>query len=73
MEYQDARTGLTFAQVNEMCTGMHWLSRYVVLGKWREIKQDVWRTHLYYCEQEPEETKQDLIKDTKSGKLCVLR
>ena len=62
LKYQDLRTGLTFADVKSM----YWSSsedskdwkykrRNTVLGKWREIKQQLWQRHLDGCSQEPEE------------------
>jgi hypothetical protein len=54
--YKKFRTGLTFTEVRNM----YWVTdtnsekwkykrRNTVLGKWREIKQDMWKTHLYDC------------------------
>ena len=61
-KYSELRTGLTFGEVR----GMLWVysddsnewqykRRNTVLGKWCQIKQEMWAEHLYCCEQMAEE------------------
>ena len=56
LKYQDFRTGLTFSEVRNL----YWVAnpdsdtwkykrRNTVLGKWREIKLEMWAEHLYMC------------------------
>lgn len=56
LEYNDFRTGMTFADVRALL----WVSnsdpstwrhkrRHTVLGLWREIKLNLWEQHLDMC------------------------
>lgn len=56
LTYKAFRTGLTFSEVRNM----YWVNssdskdwkykrRNTVLGKWREIKIEMWVDHLYFC------------------------
>lgn len=56
LQYAELRTGLTFAEVR----GFLWswdpdprtwgnVTRRTVLGRWREIKLDMWEEHLACC------------------------
>lgn len=56
LRYRDMRTGLTFKEVRNM----FWVSsedsedwqykrRGSVLGKWNELKKDMWHDHLLLC------------------------
>jgi hypothetical protein len=56
LKYKDFRTGLSFSEVRNL----YWVSdpdseawkykrRNTVLGKWREIKLEMWAAHLYGC------------------------
>ena len=63
LSYDQFRTGLTFADVRAMLWSYSdnpkdWpkgVSRHTVLGKWRQIKQDMYAEYLYYLEIEQEE------------------
>ena len=56
LKYRDFRTGLTYSAVRDT----YWVAdpdsakwkykrRNTVLGKWREIKKEMWAEHLYQC------------------------
>lgn len=54
--YSKFRTGLTFAQVREMLfvysddpVDWGYKRRHIVLGKWCQIKQEMWQEHLECC------------------------
>lgn len=56
ISYDQFRTGLTYRDVYELfCTGSddpvdwRYKRRHTVLGKWREIKQQMWREHVENC------------------------
>ena len=62
-KYSELRTGLTFASVKEML----WVSstnpedwkykrRNTVLGKWSQIKQQMWEDHIQGCKMLMEES-----------------
>jgi hypothetical protein len=59
LHYHAFRTGLTFSDVRSL----YWVAnpdsstwkykrRNTVLGKWREIKIEMWAEHLYMCAEE---------------------
>ncbi len=54
LHYDDFRTGLTFIDVRAMFwraeKPWHPARRHSVLGRWHEIKQEMWAEHLEYCD-----------------------
>lgn len=60
MRYADLRTGLTYQDVHAMLwvsseDSKDWVYRRrgTVLGKWHQIKQELWDRHVYGCKQVP--------------------
>jgi len=56
MKYRDLRTGLTYEDVFLMfwcgpdnSTEWRYKKRHTVLGKWHQIKQEMWSLHLREC------------------------
>lgn len=59
LTYQDFRTGLTYSEVwLQFWSGdpdpSTWRNkrRHTVLGRWHQIKEDMWKEHLWMCEQQ---------------------
>lgn len=50
--YEAFRTGLTFSDVYRMLWERRWKRRRTVLGKWREIKQDMYAEYLRRWDEE---------------------
>ena len=46
LSYTDFRTGLSYGEVYRMIWSRRWKRRHGVLGKWREIKQAMYRRYL---------------------------
>lgn len=67
VSYGNFKTGLTYRDVwmmfwtPEETPEDEWQrkSRGVILGKWFETKQELWRDHIEHCGEEPDET--DLV------------
>lgn len=62
LRYDAFRTGLTFGEVRQLMWSPSrdpndWVyrRRNGVLGKWREIKLEMWDEHLHWCEMEVQE------------------
>lgn len=62
LAYQDFRTGLTFQDVKSMfwvndpdSATWKYKRRNTVLGKWHQIKQELWARHLDGCAKDHEE------------------
>lgn len=58
MEYDDFRTGETFATIKESMyvssedpTRWKYKRRHGVLGRWHDLKQELWRSHIDFHEQ----------------------
>ena len=61
LTYEELRTGLTYADVYEQFwsgsdDSSTWVNkrRNTILGRWREIKLDMWEKHIVMCEREAE-------------------
>ena len=61
LNYEDLRTGETFASVRQQFWSGNedpstWVNkrRHTVLGRWYQIKQSMWREHLDMCEAQVE-------------------
>jgi len=61
IDYDNFETGETYQSVYDTLwkssdDPSKWLNkgRHTVLGRWHEIKQDMWRDHLEQCEQAAE-------------------
>lgn len=50
--YEAFRTGLTFGDVYRMLWGRRWKRRRTVLGKWREIKVQMYAEYLRRWDEE---------------------
>jgi hypothetical protein len=54
LEYRDFRTGLSFTDVRATFwreqKPWHPARRHSVLGRWREIKLELWTEHIEHCE-----------------------
>ena len=50
LAYRDYSTGLSFRDVRSYLTDAKWITRATVLGRWHEIKQMMWRSHLAECD-----------------------
>lgn len=58
LTYSQLRTGFTFEDVYQMFwvgsedpKDWKYKRRHTVLGKWHEIKLDMWAEHVYLCEE----------------------
>jgi hypothetical protein len=61
LTYEDFKTGLTFREVwTQFWSGSEdpstWVNkrRRTVLGRWHQIKEEMWREHLHMCEMQAE-------------------
>ena len=61
LEYGDFRTGLTYRDVYEMLwSGSEdpedwtYKRRHTILGKWHQLKQELWELHLEMCRRQAE-------------------
>jgi hypothetical protein len=46
LEYNDFRTHLTYSEVYQLIYSRQWKRRRGVLGKWHELKQQMYRLYL---------------------------
>jgi hypothetical protein len=58
LEYKDLRTKLTFKKVYSMfwtdsedSNQWRYKRRHTILGKWHQIKKEMWQEHLHMCKQ----------------------
>ncbi len=56
LKYERFKTGMTSREVSELLWSHNedpetwkYRRRNTVLGKWREIKQEMWEEHLFWC------------------------
>lgn len=61
LTYKRLKTGLTYRQVYELLkdysddpTDWTYKRRGTVLGKWHQIKKELWEWHLYECQRQAE-------------------
>lgn len=61
-KYSKFRTGLTYKDIYEMLWSnspdpRHWRykRRHTILGKWCQLKQEMWEEHIYCCKAMAEE------------------
>ena len=61
LAYADMRTGHTYQSIYEMLWSGNedpetWVykRRHTILGKWHQIKLEMWDEHLFMCEQQAE-------------------
>ena len=59
LPYDDFRTGMTFKEVRSLFwvededpAAWKYKRRHTVLGKWRQIKLELFSEHINYCERE---------------------
>lgn len=59
LTYDDFRTGYNYSDIYEMFwsgdpdpASWNYKRRNSVLGKWKQIKESMWRDHLYACENQ---------------------
>jgi len=60
--YDDFRTGFTYYDIYHMIFNRQYKRRKGVLGKWHELKLEMWNEHLKICEMvslKVEEEKKD--------------
>lgn len=70
LAYRELRTGLTFKEVFAMLwsgsndpADWRYKRRNTVLGKWHQIKREMWEEHLYVCEKQAEYELAEKLKD----------
>lgn len=75
LRYSDFRTGLTFADVKaSMWTAStdpeDWVyrTRSGVLGRWRQIKQEMFRDHCALCDQWEQEAPEEFRRWVEDGR-----
>ena len=61
LDYDEMRTGLTYSDVYLLFwkgteDSTQWVNkrRHTILGRWHQIKMEMWEEHLYFCEQQAE-------------------
>lgn len=59
MRYRQLNTGLTYQAVHDMMKDYRddpadwtYKRRHTVLGKWHQLKKEMWAYHLWECEQQ---------------------
>lgn len=79
LRYKDFRTGLTFKDVKALFWTLSddpadwkYCRRHTVLGKWHQIKKEMWELHLKGCKEEHDAQRRRVVRIRKDGGPCYV-